>query len=56
MFALLAVIAFAIALILKLAAVAVAEAVAIAVIAGLLCVALHLAFGWPAPWARRPPP
>jgi len=53
MFAVLAVIAFAVALILHLIGHGTAAIVTDLVLAGFILVSLHLALGWAPPWARR---
>lgn len=55
MAAVLAVIAFALALLLHLIGHGVAKLVLDFELAGLLLLAVHLAFGWALPWARRTP-
>lgn len=56
MFALLAVIAFTLGLVFHIVGHGTASLVTDMLFAGLICVALHLAAGWPVPWARRSAP
>lgn len=56
MFAVLAVISFALALILHLVGHGAAKYVIDFELAGFILVAAHLAFGWGVPWTRRQPP
>lgn len=56
MWAVLAVIAFFLALIFHIAAGSVLGYWVDAELIGFICLALHFTFGWPLPWRRTPPP
>ena len=56
MWAVIAAFAFVIALIFRIAGGSVAQYVLDAELIGFICLALHLAFGWPFPWRRTSPP